>query len=79
MKYSRAESYGFYDTRYFEMQILTYAHCPSPAAAPIDRRMLTLSIIEYLMVIIKFEKCSTLSHFCGPPTDTREDSHDFEV
>lgn len=73
MKYSHAESYGFYDTRYFEMQILTYAHCPSPAAAPIDRRALTLLIIEYLMVIIKFEKSWTWSHFFSHRTDTQED------
>lgn len=79
MKYGCAESYGFYDTRYFEMQILTYARCPSPAAAPIDRRSLTLLIIEYLMVIIKFERRSTWSRFCGPPADTQEDLHDFEV
>ena len=41
------------DIRLFEMQILTYAHCPSTATAPIDRLKQTLLIIEYLMTIIK--------------------------
>lgn len=37
----------------FEMQIATYAHCPSRALPPIDRLKQILLIIEYLMGIIK--------------------------
>lgn len=37
----------------FEMQIETYAHCPSRAQQPIDRLKQILLIIEYLMPIIK--------------------------
>ncbi len=37
----------------FEMQIVTYAHCPSQAWPPIDRLKQILLIIEYLMAIIK--------------------------
>lgn len=41
------------DTSCFEMQIATYAHCPSRASQPIDRLKQILLIIEYLMAIIK--------------------------
>lgn len=37
----------------FEMQIATYAHCPSRASPPIDRLKQILLIIAYLMAIIK--------------------------
>lgn len=57
MKYSHTKRYGFpqgpRDTSFFEMQIATYAHCPSEAQAPIDRLKQILLIIEYLMAIIK--------------------------
>lgn len=41
------------DTGCFEMQIVTYAHCPSQVWPPIDRLKQILLIIEYLMEIIK--------------------------
>ena len=41
------------DTSRFEMQIATYAHCPSQARPPIDWLKQILLIIEYLMAIIK--------------------------
>lgn len=56
MKYSPTKWYGLpmgpRDTC-FEMQIGTYAHCPSRARQPIDRLKQILLIIEYLMAIIK--------------------------
>lgn len=67
MKYSGTKWYGFpmgpCDIRLFEMQILTYAHCPSAAAAPIDCLKQTLLIIEYLMAIIKSGQCISQGHF----------------
>lgn len=57
MKYCLTKWYGFpmgpCDTSCFEMQIVTYAHCPSQALQPIDRLKQILLIIEYLMAIIK--------------------------
>lgn len=57
MKYSPTKWYGFpmgpRDTSCFEMQIVTYAHCPSQAWPPIDRLKQILLIIEYLMALIK--------------------------
>lgn len=56
MKYSPTKWYGLpmgpRDTC-LEMQIVTYAHCPSQARQPIDRLKQILLIIEYLMAIIK--------------------------
>ena len=56
MKYSLTKWYGFPmgpRDNCFEMQIVTYAHCPSQARPPIDRLKQILLIIEYLMAIIK--------------------------
>lgn len=56
MKYSLTKWYGFPmgpRDGCFEMQIVTYAHCPSQDRPPIDRLKQIVLIIEYLMVIIK--------------------------
>lgn len=51
------------DTCCFEMQIVTYAHCPSQAWPPIDRLKQILLIIEYLMGIIKSLMEVLTAHF----------------
>lgn len=71
MKYSLTKWYGFPmgpRDSCFEMQIVTYAHCPSQAWQPIDRLKQILLIIEYLMVIIKslMEVLTPHFHFSSP-------------
>lgn len=55
----------------FEMQIVTYAHCPSHALPPIDRLKQILLIIEYLMAIIKSLIEVLTPHFQFPSSYSR--------
>lgn len=68
MKYNLTKWYGFPmgpRDSCFEMQIVTYAHCPSQAGPPIDRLKQILLITEYLMAIIKslMEALTPISSF----------------
>lgn len=56
----------------FEMQMETYAHCPSQAWPPIDRLKQILLIIEYLMEIIKSLSEALTSHFQFSPSHSRD-------
>lgn len=68
--------WGPRDTGCFEMQILTYAQCPSQASPPIDRLKQIPLISEYLIGIIKslLKVLRAHFHFSGshsPPTPCR--------
>lgn len=56
----------------FEMQIETYAHCPSQAWPPIDRLKKNLLIIEYLMEIIKCLAEALTPHFQFSSSHSRD-------
>lgn len=75
MKYSLTKWYGFPmgpRDSCFEMQIVTYAHCPSQAWPPIDRLKQILLIIEYLMGIIKSLMEALTPHFQFSSSHSRD-------